>query len=301
MTNIIDVIGDATVDKGHELVLLRDRGLTPSPELLRDVRARYLLALRGVLQGDEEVRAVVTAAVPATDAFDFVEKKAFSMVREGTEDIYRDAIMFLLAELDELRGAGDRAYVVDTSTGEIVAPVTEETIVRADRWTDEDGVVHLPGPSLNPEIALALILKSSQDNREADIRRRAADPKSGFAYKHLTEPQRILEIAASLLEGRGHKRVGEEDLRAWGAQEVIFGAESTEADLQSTNPLHHRLWSYSSILAKRVSDICGRFPGARFWFGPVRMEKDDEARWYAVSVKVEPFSDSARRAAAEGP
>lgn len=290
MADIIDLFVTAAEDKDDRLTRERDRGITPSPELVQTVRARYLLGLREKLQKDEEIRAVVTSSFPATDAYEFVEKRAWSLLREGTEDLYRDAIMFLLDELDELRKAGDKAYVVDTSTGEIVAPISENTIVRADTWEDEQGITHIPGPMLNPEIARDLILKSASDFRTADLVRRAADPKTGFAYKHLTEPDRIIELAGSTLERRGHRRVTEEsELAGWDVFEITFGEETVEADTQSMNPLHHRLWSYSSILARKVDIICGPLqPGTSFWIGRLRLEKDDERRWYAVHVRVRP-------------
>lgn len=285
----INFMTEAAEDAATQLVLTRDRGIVPEPDLVRSVRARFLLGLREKLQKDDEVRAVVTAAVPATDAFEFVESRSHDLMREGTEDIFRDAIMFLLVELDELRKAGDQAYVVDTSTGEIIAPINDQTITRPSPWEDENGIVHLPGPALNPEIARDLIVKSAEMNRNTEIQRKAADPRTGFAYKHLTEPERILDIASDALEKAGARRVQDEaEMDGGNVYEVVFGEESVEADTQSTNPLHHRLWSYSAILAKRIRTVCQLEPGGSFWIGRLRNEKDEEKRWHAVHVRVSP-------------
>jgi hypothetical protein len=284
MPNIIDFMGPAE-DKIQSLVVTRDSGVVPAPELLASVRAKYLLSLRERLQKDETIKAVVTASVPATDAFAFVEGAAWELVREGTEDVYRDAIMFLLAELDELRKGADQAYVVDTSTGEIVAPLTKEAIYQPPDYVDEQGITRPAKPVLDPQLAAFLIMKSAADAREAEVRRKAEDPVRGRAYLHLTRPQMIAELAEQRLAESGMRRVKDEaDLKDCELTLLEFGQEANEADLQSTNPFYHRLWSYSAILASRVMMMAGT--GGEYWMSEVHGNRDEEVRWYAVTVRV---------------
>lgn len=290
MTQTTDFTGATSEDKIDQLVKARDSGLVPDRELLVSTRAKYLLGLRAKLQGDESIKAVVTASVPATDAFPFVEGRAWDLVREGTEDIYRDAVMFLLAELDDLRTKGDQAYVVDTATGEIVAPLTSDVLFYPKPYEEDkvlpsgetERITVVPSPILDPKLTSAMLMKAQADAREADVRRKAADPVTGRAYLHLTDPQRIADLAHQRLGESGLKRRSELD----GCDPVMveFGQEANEADLQSTNPFFHRLWSYSAILASRVMTLAGT--GGEYWMSEVRGSRDDEVRWYAVTVRV---------------
>jgi len=283
---------EAAVDKTDALVRARDAGIEPDRDLLVSVRARYLLDLRRRLQDDESIRAVVTASVPATDAYRFVESRAWDVVREGTEDIYRDAVMFLLAELDELRGKGDQAYVVDTSTGEIVAPLTEDILFYPTPYEEErnapDGSVErvtvTPAPILDPKLTSAMLMRAQSDSREAKVRGLAKDPVRGRAYLHLTDPQRIAEIARQRLAESGLRERAETDMGDCEAFTIEFGQEANEADLQATNPFFHRLWSYSAILASRVMQASGT--GGEFWLGEVKGGRDEEVRWYSVKARV---------------
>jgi hypothetical protein len=297
MTQTADIMGTTNEDKVDQLVRARDAGLVPDRELLVSTRAKYLLGLREKLQGDQSIRAVVTASIPATDAFAFVEGKAWDLVREGTEDIYRDAIMFLLAELDELRKGGDQAYVVDTSTGEIVAPLTKDIIFYPEPYEDEKAipdertgemtmqkVVVTPGPILDPKLASAMLMKAQSDAREADIRKKAEDPIKGRAYLHLTNPQRIAELAHQKMRESGLRLRLESEMEGCELELVEFGQEANEADLQATNPFFHRLWSYSAILASRVMVMAGT--GGEYWMSEVHGNRDEEVRWYAVTVRV---------------
>lgn len=292
MTQTTDFTGATSEDKIDRLVRARDSGLVPDRELLVSTRAKYLLGLREKLQGDESIRAVVTASIPATDAFPFVEGKAWDLVREGTEDIYRDAVMFLLAELDDLRTKGDQAYVVDTATGEIVAPLTPDILFYPAPYVEErllsNGEVELidrvPKPILDPKLTSAMLMKAQADSREAEVRRKAEDPVTGRAYLHLTDPQRIAELAHQRLGESGLAERTEEWLKDSELETIEFGQEANEADLQSTNPFFHRLWSYSAILASRVMTLAGT--GGEYWMSEVRGSRDEEVRWYAVTVRV---------------
>lgn len=288
---------EAIEDKVERLVRIRDAGLVPDRELLVSTRAKYLLGLRTKFQNDESIRSVVTASIPATDAFSFVESKAWDLVREGTEDIYRDAVMFLLSELDELRKGGDQAYVVDTTTGEIMAPLTKDILFYPEPYEDEKMIVDertgsmslqkvivTPNPILDPKLTSAMLMKAQSDAREAEVRRRAADPVTGRAYLHLTDPQRIAELAHQRMRESGLRRVEEEALGDCELTVVEFGQEANEADLQATNPFFHRLWSYSAILASRVMTLAGT--RGEYWMSEVSGNRDEEVRWYSVTVRV---------------
>jgi len=281
MTAEIIDFARAAADRATELAVAREAGVEVREELVREVRARYLMGLRAIMQGSPNVVAVLSASYPATEAFDFLGEQGAHMVVSGTVDVYRDAVMFVLAELDELRKGGDQAYVVDTSTGEIVAPLTKEMVLVPPPYLDEQGIERPSKPVLNPEVAMGLILKSAAESQAADVRRRAAHPVTGRAYLHLTDPDRIVEIATQRLRDSGLSL--DPDLE----EDVVtleFGRESEEADLQSTNPFYHRLWSYSNVLSTRVMRMAGT--AGRFWIGPVRQERDGEHRWYSVLVKV---------------
>lgn len=247
---------------------------------VKEVRARYLMRLREMMQGSPNVVAVVKASFPATEAFSFLEQEGQWMAAPGTEDVYKDAVMYVLAELDGLRGGGDQAYVVDASTGEIVAPLTKEMVLVPPPYLDEAGVERASKPVLSPEVAQALIMRSAAEHEAAEVRAKAAHPVTGLAYRHLTEPDRIVDLASSRLRESGLTLDPDldEDVRTF-----EFGKEAEGSDLQSTNPFYHRLWSYSQVLATRVMRDAGT--GGTFWIGPVRLEKDGDHRWYSVLVK----------------
>ncbi len=270
----------APEDKALALANARLSDIVPSADLIREVRARYLMRLRDMLQRSPNVVSVVSASVPATDAFSFLEQEGQWMVTIGTEDVYKDAVMYVLVELDGLRLGGDQAYVVDTSTGEIVAPLTKEMVLVPPPYVDEGGIERASKPVLNPEVAQALIMRAAAENEAAEVRQKAAHPVKGLAYRHLTEPDRIVELATSrLLESGLRLDEGlDEDVRSF-----EFGKEAEGSDLQSTNPSYHRLWSYSQALAARVMREAGT--GGTFWIGPVRLERDGDSRWYSVLVK----------------
>ncbi len=281
-----------TESKDIALVRARDAGIVPDQELVKSVRARYLMALRERLQSDQSVSAAVRASVPATDAYKFVEGNCWQLVQEGTEDVYRDAIMFLLAELDELRQGPDQAYVVDTASGEIVAPMTGDVVFQPEPYEEEltlpngqvEKVLITPKPILNPKITASLMMKAAADHREAEVRRRAEDPVGGRAYLHLTNPQRIAELASQRLSESGIRRSDEESAMDGEMTLVNFGQETNESDLQATNPFFHRLYSYSAILASRIMALAGT--GGEYWMSDVRGNRDEEVRWYSVLVRV---------------
>jgi hypothetical protein len=280
MTAQIIQFPEAPEDKALALANSRLSDMVSRPGLVKEVRARYLMRLRDILQRVPNVVSVVSASFPATDAFSFLEQEGRWMAVAGTEDVYKDAVMYVLAELDGLRLGGDQAYVVDVSTGEIVAPLTKEMVFVPPPYLDEDGIERAAKPVLNPEVAQALIMKAVAENEAAEVRDKASHPVRGLAYRHLTEPDKIVELATSSLVGSG-LRLDEgldEDVR-----ELEFGREAEGSDLQSTNPFYHRLWSYSQSLASRVMREAGT--GGTFWIGPVRLERDGDHRWYSVLVK----------------
>ncbi len=269
-----------TEDRHLALARYTDAGLEPPRELLIPVRAQYLLSLRETFQKAGPIKDRIVAADPATSALEDIVAATCEMAREGTEAVHREAVLFLLAELDELRKGGDIAYVVDTQTGEIVAPIVEGIVLRPDPFVDEQGVTRIPEPILNPEVAAQLALARAAATRADDIRRKSSDPVRGRAYRHLTEPERILELAAMKLEERGLSREELEDV----PDEILtFGVESEEADLQSTNPSYHRLWVYSSSLASQVMQRAGE--GGKFRLGALSMERNGEMRWYEVRLR----------------
>ena len=145
-------------------------------------------------------------------------------------------------------------------------------------------VIVTPDPILDTKLTSAMLLKAQSDDREAAVRRKAADPVTGRAYLHLTDPQRIAELAHQKLGERGLAERTEEWLKDSPLETVEFGQETNEADLQATNPFFHRLWSYSAILASRIMALAGT--RGEYWMSEVRGGRDEEVRWYSVQVRV---------------
>lgn len=269
-----------------ELCRQRDAGLAVDPEVARSVRAYYLVRIRGRLQYDEAANRTAAEASPATEAFEPLRGMMKDIVREGTEDYFDAALMSVLEELGKLRQMEPARYILDPESGELVAPLTEETVYTPDQSMREGPNGELvpaanPIKAVHPAITTGLALMQAERHRMERVQRLAADPVKGMAYRHLTEPQRIVEIARERLEKVG---VSTAELGTEQEDTVLeFGRESIEADLQSTNTSFHRLAMYPAIIATHVLRMCGA--GGHCWIGPVRLQKSSRERWYSVAVK----------------
>lgn len=268
----------------HEPTLLAKRrsdGLA-NADLEDKAKARYLLSLRRKFQEDPHVREILHGR-PAVEAFDDLMRALSDDPVPGTEDLFREALRDLLAELDAMReedGDEPSQYLVDHSTGRVVARLRPQDIIQTRDYVDENGVLRPGRLAVHPSITVGIALRDAEKNRQTKIRELAADPVRGRAYLHLTEPQRIASMASERLTRRGL----EEDVSLDGDGDLVeFGRESLEADLQSVNPAFHRLNSYAAILATKVFRMCG--PAGRFSIGEVVRRETAKQRWYEVRVR----------------
>lgn len=283
MTNEIEKISESQNlwgdDPRMELVKIRDAGLVIADDLLQKAEAKYLIDIRHQLQSNPKINRIAAEAFPAISALIPLADEMRDLIKEGSEDIFLSMLEYVLNELDELRKSKPANYLVDDRTGKIVAPIEEDTIIRPDPTVDENGIVQVQNPYINPILAASIALDTAAKERDAKIKKLAADPVNGLAYRHLTEPDRIVELAKERLRTFGITILDEPNSE----KEIIeFGKETTEADHQAPNIRYHRLSVYSAVLATVISRKCEK--GGICWIGPIQKKMNSKQRWYQVEV-----------------
>jgi hypothetical protein len=273
-------------DPRTELVKIRDAGLVITDDLSQKAEAKYLLSIRQRLQSDPTVNRMAVDASPAISALIPLADEMRDLIIEGSEDIFLSMLEYVLNELDELRKSKPSSYLVDDRTGKIVAPIEEDTIIRPDPVIDENGIIQVQNPYINPILAASIALDTAAKERDAKIQKLAADPVNGLAYRHLTEPDRIIELAKERLRSFGVIISDEPNSKI----EIIeFGRETVEADNQAPNTRYHRLSVYSAVLATILSKKCEK--GGVCWISPIQKKMNSKQRWYRVEVTVIKKSD----------
>jgi hypothetical protein len=270
-------------DPRMELVKIRDAGLVIAGDLLQKAEAKYLIDIRQRLQSDLKVNKMAADASPAISALIPLADEMRDLIKEGSEDIFLSMLEYILNELDELRKAEPASYLIDDRTGKIVAPIEEDTIIRPDPIVDENGITQVQNPYINPILAASIALDTAAKERDAKIQKLAADPINGLAYRHLTEPDRIVELAKERLRTFGITILDEPNSEKE-KETIEFGRETTEADHQAPNIRYHRLSVYSAVLATVLSKKCGK--GGICWIGPVQKKMNSKQRWYQVEVLI---------------
>lgn len=275
-----DLWGD---DPRMELVKTRDAGLVIADDLLQKAEAKYLLDIRLRLQSDPKINKMAADASPAIDALIPLADEMRDLIKEGSEDIFLSMLEYVLNELDGLRKAEPADYLIDDRTGKIVAPIGEDTIIRPDPVVDENGITKVQNPYINPILAASIALDTAAKERDVKIQKLAADPVNGLAYRHLTEPDRITELAKEKLRTFGITVLDEPNSEK--EKEIIeFGKETTEADYQAPNTRYHRLSVYSAVLATILSKKCEK--SGICWIGPIQKRMNSKQRWYQVEVLI---------------
>jgi len=287
MTSEIEKVSESSNlwgdDPRMELVKIRDAGLVIADDLLQKAEARYLLDIRQRLQSDLKINKMAANASPAIDALIPLADEMRDLIKEGSEDIFLSMLEYVLNELDELRKAEPASYLIDDRTGKIVAPIEEDTIIRPDPIVDENGITQVQNPYINPILAASIALDTAAKERDAKIQKLAADPVSGLAYRHLTEPDRIVELAKEKLRAFGIIILDEPNSEK--EKEIIeFGKETMEADHQAPNIRYHRLSVYSAVLATVLSKKCEK--GGICWIGPIQKKINSKQRWYQVEALI---------------
>jgi hypothetical protein len=266
-------------DPRAELVKIRDAGLVITDDLSQKAEAKYLLSIRQRLQSDPIVNEMAVNASPAINALIPLADEMRNLIIEGSEDIFLSMLEYVLNELDELRKSKPANYLVDDRTGKIVAPIEEDTIIRPDPIVDENGMVQIQNPYINPILAASIALDTAAKERDAKIQKLAADPVNGLAYRHLTEPDRIIELAKERLRSFG---VIISDEPSSEKEIIEFGRETIEADNQAPNTRYHRLSVYSAVLATILSKKCEK--GGVCWISQIQKKMNSKQRWYQVEV-----------------
>ena len=285
MTNEIEKVSESQNlwgdDPRMELVKTRDAGLVIADDLLQKAEAKYLIDIRQRLQSDQKINKMAADAFPAISALIPLADEMRDLVKEGSEDIFLSMLEYILNELDELRKEKPASYLIDDRTGKIVAPIEEDTIIRPDPIVDENGIVQVQNPYVNPILAASIALDAAAKERDTKIQRLAADPINGLAYKHLTEPDRIIELAKERLRTFGITILDEPNSEKE-KETIEFGREITEADHQAPNIRYHRLSVYSAVLATIISKKCEK--GGICWISPIQKKMNSKQRWYQVEV-----------------
>lgn len=280
---------------GEDVLDLARRHRESGMELDRSGRERilalYLKKIRLLVNSREDVGALLRESMahadPASSAKGPVTEilTAANVPASGTEDIFAKAVDVILEELEEQRKSGAKRWIVDERTGRAIAPLTLETIYQPPDYVGEDGKLHKAAPKLHPSIAVGLAetwIKAERDDKIAAL---AADPIRGRAYRHLTDPQRIADLARIRLREAGVKVLDPDSSLSDGSETVVeFGRENVEADLQSVNESFHRTANYAAVLATKVVKLCP--PGATCTIGKVETKTGPKERWFTVPIQV---------------
>lgn len=266
-------------DVHAEIVRRRSSG-EPCEELSERAVADYMMAVRQRSVEDPAVHQALAESTPSPES----HARLCSLMRDvpvsGTGDLFEAAVQNLLEELERQRSMPPSAYLVDPRTGRSVIPIGPDLVYTPPDYVGEDGRLHKARPIVHPSVSSALVLATAEASRRAEIERRASDPVTGHAYRHLTDPDRVAELARLRLR---HVGVRLPDALEADEETIEFGRESVEADLQAVNARYHRLSTYAAALAKRVLDRCG--PGGAAWIGPVTVSRNSKQRWFSAPVR----------------
>lgn len=254
-------------------VLARIPGSPLAKRVEKDVVAGYLLQLRDLLQQSQELADMVAAHDKAIEAKPHLVK-AVELVKPGTEHLLDKAAGMLLEELEQQRKAPG-LYLVSCETGLSVMPIGGKDVYHPPEYRGMDGNMHEARPVVHPGITSSLAIAAHEAEKEHAL---MALSGNEMAFAHLSDPDKIVEIAKQKLAGA----VSFVQMDGpW--HEIEFGRENAAGMEQSANLAFHRVELFSSILAKRIVSLCGN--GGRCQIGEIVKNSGSKQRWYVVSVK----------------
>jgi len=266
---------------GDDLVEARESGKEIVGQTVKKVLATYLLQLRKILETNSRIKQIVIDSDPAKAAKPKLMKLLAFECKPDSEDLFEQAIDIILDELDNFREKPSSLYLVDGDTGMTVMPMTDELIYTPPDYIGEDGKLHKAKPILHPGMAASLTLAVYGQAKIQRHLKKAADPISKQAYKHLSGAEQILEMAKDRL---GHIGVKISDNPDKCDQIVEFGREQVEGVMQSPNIRFHRAHMFAAVLAHKILELGGR--SAEYFVGSIENKKNAKQSWYTVEIGV---------------
>lgn len=240
-----------------------------------EIVAGYLIQLRKILQEDVVLIGKVSACEPAIDAKPHLI--AAIEANPDTEHLLDKAAVQLLKELENQRKSKPSLYLVSNKTGKAVMPINENHVFTPPQFVGLDGKLHDSRPVVHPGITSSIAVAAHEMAKEEAL---AAISGNELAFAHMSDPDKVLELTRQKLDGI----VSFEDLNgSW--EQIELGKENAAGMEQSANRSFHRIELFSSILARRIVDRCGK--GGRCQLGGMIVNRGAKHRWYVVSVKFE--------------
>jgi hypothetical protein len=245
------------------------------------ILAEYLIQLRKIFETDNQVKSIIIDSKPAIAAKSRLLKLLTHECKPDSKDLFERAMDIVLNELDNFRDKPASLYLIDRNTGMPIMPMTDELIYTPPDYIGEDGKLHKSKPILHPGIAASLTLAVYGKNKLQRHLKKITGPLSEQAYKHLSEPERIIEMVKERLNYIG---VEISDNPNECDQVIEFGREQVEGIMQSPNIRFHRAHMFAAILAHKILKLGGK--AAKYTIGSIESKQNTKQKWYTVKIGV---------------
>jgi len=240
-------------------------------------RSRVRLWLRGLFEGDANVREIILAASPAAGAKEHLTQMLEGSVAPGSEAHLSPVLDELLAELEEQRREEPGLYLVDGKTGKAMMRLQGEAIYQPPDYVGEDGIRRRARPVLHPGIAAPMTMAAFEKGR---LEEASSRPEAAMALRVIHDPGSMVRAAEARLVELGYE-VGQVDGGI--SDEVEVGREYYDP-LQSQNDSFHRHSVFGAALASKVAGKMGRL-SRRCEIMPPVPERNSKQRWYRVAFR----------------
>ncbi len=239
-----------------------------------DIVAGYLILLRKEIESNSELSELI-AKGNSENVVKTALTSACKLVKPGTDYLLDRVISMLLEELEQHRQAKPSLYLISQKTGRAIIPIEAKDVYTPPDYIGLDGKIHKSNPIVHPKLSSSLAIASYEAAKQELVLTKIT-PKTHMAHTHLSTPEQIVQKARQKLAGLPPCENGE-----W--KDVEFGKEHVAGMEQSVNPSFHRVELFSSILARKVFELCGK--GGQYNFGSIRSCRNAKLRWYVIPVE----------------
>lgn len=268
---------------GEDLIRIRSRGGELAKQVESRILAKYLLLIRNKLETDGQLNRIVASSKPASAAAPKVTVLLREFIELETEDLFEQAVIIILDELEQLRTKDPSLYLVNAETGMVSMPIpkelTRDLVYTPPDYLGEDNQWHKAHPMLHPGIAASIVLATQDNFRLQKALKGINEPLIKQAYDHLSSPERIVEMAKEKLLHIG--MVSDDTINVPETQ-ILFGYENAEDIFQSPNTRFSRIHLLSSVLARKIRGLGSN----RFSISKISVKKSAKQKWYVVQARV---------------
>jgi len=266
---------------GDNLIDIRKNGSNDIAIIEKKILASYLIQFRKIFETNDLVKNEIINSNPAISAKPKLLKLLAYECKPDSEDLFEQAIDIILNELDTFREKPPSLYLIDGETGMTIMPMTDELIYTPPDYIGEDGKLHKSRPMLHPGIAASLTLAVYGKTKIQQHLKKATNNTTKQAYKHLSNPEQIIEMAKERLTYLGVK-IDSDPYKC--DQTIEFGREQVEGIMQSPNIKFHRTHMFAAILAHKILALGGK--SAKYFIGSIENKENSKQRWYTVKIGV---------------